>query len=200
MEFENFFLNITFRKILEFKIGSLCNVANLKIHLTIFKSEIDLFEKLIMNYLKLIMMNELIVDDIDHIEIFVSDRMNAAKWYGDVFGLHPLAELDVWSENGPLFIGNDERTVKIALINGIKENDGSINRMAFRTSGKMFVDFLTHIDDLKLLLIDVPVSKDDVVDHDISFSIYFDDPDGNKLELTCYDHDEIKSKLLVNVK
>ncbi len=101
----------------------------------------------------------------------------------------------MWSKIGPLFIGNEDRTVTLALMNETRENDGSINRMAFRTSGKNFVDFVSHIDDLNLSFLQEMVTRDKVVDHDISFSIYFDDPDGNKLELTSYDHDFVKSKI-----
>ena len=48
---------------------------------------------------------------------------------------------------------------------------------------------------MKLFLLQEKVTKDKVVDHDISFSIYFDDPDGNKLELTCYEYEYVKSNL-----
>ena len=39
------------------------------------------------------------------------------------------------------------------------------------------------------------VTRADVVDHDLSYSLYFDDPDGNKLEITSYDHDYIKAAI-----
>ena len=135
------------------------------------------------------------IDDIDHIEMFVTDRIKAAQWYDDIFGLKPIQDLDMWSKIGPLFIGNEDRTVTLALMNGTRENDGSINRMAFRTSGKNFVEFISHVGDLNLFFLKEMVTRDKVVDHDISFSIYFDDPDGNKLELTSYDHDFVKSKI-----
>ena len=133
-----------------------------------------------------VVLTDFVIDDIDHIEMFVSDRLKSAKWYEDVFGLCLIHDLDRWSKIGPLFIGNNDRTVMLALIHGIRENDGSINRIAFRTSGKRFVDFVSHVDDLNLLFIKEQVTRNNVVDHDISFSIYFDDPDGNKLELTSW--------------
>ena len=140
-------------------------------------------------------MTDFSIDDIDHIEVSVRDREKAAKWYEEVFGFKPLTKLEAWAKIGPLFIGNKEGTVKIALFNGIKENDGSINRMAFSTTGEKFYDFLERIESMKLFFLDEEVTKDKVVDHDLSYSIYFDDPDGNKLELTCYDHDYLKSKI-----
>lgn len=140
-------------------------------------------------------MTDFSIDDIDHIEMFVKDRLKAAKWYEEIFGLQPIQELDMWSKIGPLFVGNKDRSVTLAIMNGTKENDGSINRMAFRTSGKKFLDFLNRVDGMDLFLLKDKVTKDKLVDHNISFSIYFDDPDGNKLELTCYDYDYVKSTI-----
>jgi hypothetical protein len=39
------------------------------------------------------------------------------------------------------------------------------------------------------------VSAADVVDHDLSFSVYFTDPYGNRLELTTYDHGAVAAAL-----
>ena len=94
-----------------------------------------------------------------------------------------------------MFVGNEDRSVTFAIMNGKKDTDGSINRMAFRTTGEKFMDFLNRVDDIDLFFIKEKVIKEQVVDHDLSYSIYFDDPDGNKLELTCYDHDYLKSKI-----
>ena len=135
------------------------------------------------------------IQDVDHIEMFVSDREKAAQWYGEIFGLKPIQELEMWSKIGPLFIGNEDKEVVLALMNGKKENDGSINRLAFRTTGGQFIDFLDRVDDMGLFFMQEKVTQEQVVDHDLSYSLYFDDPDGNKLELTCYDHDYLKPKI-----
>lgn len=79
------------------------------------------------------------------------------------------------------------------MMNGTKNSDGSINRMAFRATGEKFMNFLNRLDSMELFFLKEKVTKEQVVDHDLSFSIYFDDPDGNKLELTCYDY--LKSKI-----
>ena len=60
-------------------------------------------------------MTDFSIDDIDHIEVFVRDRIKAAKWYEHVFGLIPITELDIWSKIGPLFIGNKDRSVQDCL-------------------------------------------------------------------------------------
>ena len=141
------------------------------------------------------MLTNFSVEDIDHIEMFVSDREKAAKWYEEIFGLKPIKELEMWSKIGPLFIGNKDRSVTLAIMNGKKDFDGSINRMAFRTTGEKFIDFLNRVDEMGLFFLKEKVTKEQVVDHDLSYSIYFDDPDGNKLELTCYDHEYLKSRI-----
>ncbi|QMU54257.1 MAG: hypothetical protein GKS07_04685 [Nitrosopumilus sp.] len=141
------------------------------------------------------MLTDFSIEDIDHIEIFVTDREKAAKWYMKIFGLKAIKELEAWAKIGPLFVGTEDRSVTLAIMNGKKSNDGSINRMAFRTTGEKFMDFLNRVDDMELFFLRENVTKEQVVDHDLSYSIYFDDPDGNKLELTCYDHDYLKSKI-----
>ena len=135
------------------------------------------------------------IADIDHVEVFVKNRAEAARWYEEIFGLSPIQELDAWAKIGPLFIGNKDGTVKIALIDGTKDNDGSINRVAFSASGEDFVDFVNNLDDARVYFLKRRVAKNDLVDHDLSYSIYFDDPDGNKLELTCYEYDYVKSRI-----
>lgn len=135
------------------------------------------------------------IADIDHVEVFVKNRAEAARWYEEIFGLSPIQELDAWAKIGPLFIGNKDGTVKIALIDGTKDNDGSINRVAFSASGEDFVGFVNNLDDARVYFLKRRVAKNDLVDHDLSYSIYFDDPDGNKLELTCYEYDYVKSRI-----
>jgi len=46
----------------------------------------------------------------DHIEIFVEDRIKAAKWYEKIFGLSIIKEYELWSSIGPLFIGNKDKS------------------------------------------------------------------------------------------
>ena len=140
-------------------------------------------------------MSDFSIEDVDHIEIFVEDRIKAAKWYEKIFGLSIIKEYELWSSIGPLVIGNKDKSVKLAMFEGKKANDGSINRIAFRTSGKNFVDFITRLDDMQVFFLKHRVTKENLVDHEISYSIYFEDLDGNKLELTCYEYDFVKSKI-----
>jgi catechol-2,3-dioxygenase len=40
-----------------------------------------------------------------------------------------------------------------------------------------------------------PLSAADVVDHDKSWSIYFNDPYGNPFEITTYDYETVRQQL-----
>ena len=131
------------------------------------------------------------VDAVDHIELYVEDQEKSVKWYDEIFGFEIIKELEFWSksEDGPLFVGNKENNIKLALFKGTRVNDGSIRRVAFRVSGKGFLSFLDKLKNSPVFSFGKKITKDNVVDHEISYSIYFNDPDGNKLELTSYDYD-----------
>ena len=92
-------------------------------------------------------------------------------------------------------VGNNDGNIKLALFKGNKENDGSIRRIAFRTSGMEFISFLNRLEMIPVFSLGQKIEKHNIVDHDISYSIYFNDPDGNKLEITSYDHEYLSSKL-----
>ncbi len=135
------------------------------------------------------------IEDIDHLEVFVKDRTKSAKWHEEIFGLTEIKELEMWSRLVRCLLETKTNQSHSLLMNGKKDTDDSINRMTFRTTGEKFVDFINHSNKIKVFFLEERVTKENLVDHDLSYSIYFDDPDGNKLELTCYDHDFVKSKI-----
>lgn len=129
---------------------------------------------------------------IDHVELYVSEREAATEWYSRVLGLHVLDEFREWaSGGGPLILSGDNGDTKLALFEGSPRGDReavSHGRVAFRVGGDEFADFLDRVDELDLAAVDGdPVEPDDVVDHGLSHSLYFADPDGNALEVTTYD-------------
>jgi catechol 2,3-dioxygenase-like lactoylglutathione lyase family enzyme len=132
------------------------------------------------------------VSKLDHIEIFVPDRRAAAAWYGSVLGLKVIEEYEYWSQtdDGPLMVSAGEGT-KLALFAGQPQGDAPIRghkRVAFLVSADAMLSFIRHVETLDLPAEEKPVvSKEDIVDHKGSFSIYFDDPWGNAFELTAYD-------------
>ena len=122
--------------------------------------------------------------NIDHIHIFVTDRQEALKWYRTVLGLKPVKNLLFWAKTGHLTIGNEDGSVHIALFKGEPKENRSV--VAFNTSGKEFINWHKKIND-------VADGNIEVVDHSVSFSIYFQDPYGNPYEITSYDYEILEN-------
>ena len=140
------------------------------------------------------------VGSIDHVELFVPDQYEAAKWYTDVLGLEILPQFEFWAENGgPLMLSSDGGATKIALFQGeprgMRKTAGH-HRVAFITNGENFITFLHRLE--KLTIYDDngnQVESWDISDHQKSFTIYFCDPYGNRYEITSYDYHYISDKL-----
>lgn len=139
------------------------------------------------------------VRHIDHVELFVPDQYAAAAWYREIFGLQILSDFESWAAGGPLMISSDDGHTKLALFAGdppgFRQPRG-FQRVAFNVSGRGFLTFLERLEahpvyDHHGLL----AHKLEVVDHDLSFSLYFCDPYGNRFEITSYDYQHINSKL-----
>ncbi len=130
---------------------------------------------------------------IDHVEIFVPDRHEAAAWYARVLGLEIVKRFETWAQDprGPLMIGGEGGSM-LALFQGPPQGDREpvgIRRVAFRTDAQGFCRFLDRLEHDPISdAAGRRVTRRDVVDHRLSFSIYFRDPYGNRCELTTYDH------------
>ena len=137
---------------------------------------------------------------IDHVELFVPDRYEAARWYEHALGLQIVRECEPWAvEGGPLMISSDGGNTKLALFEGQPAPSTptmAFRRVAFRVTGSGFAEFLRRLPELAL--VDAtrgPVTINGVVDHRQAFSIYFDDPYGHQLEVTTYDYDDVSQRL-----
>jgi catechol 2,3-dioxygenase-like lactoylglutathione lyase family enzyme len=120
------------------------------------------------------------LQNIDHIHVFVPDREDALDWYSNILGLKPSEEIIVLPESGPLMIRNNEENINIALFKGTPKDNKAV--IAFKVSGEEFINCHNKIND--------SLTKNiEIVDHDIQFSIYFEDPFGNPYEITSYDYD-----------
>ena len=127
------------------------------------------------------------IEAFDHIHVFVADRPAAEQWYERVLGLVRSRELEFWAPNGgPLTLQNDSGTVHIALFERPSERNRAT--IALRVGAKHFDQWLTH---LRLQLADGVT----VEDHEVSVSLYFQDPDGNPYEFTTYEYAAAKSLL-----
>jgi catechol 2,3-dioxygenase-like lactoylglutathione lyase family enzyme len=140
------------------------------------------------------------VQQIDHVELFVPEQYDAARWYERTLGLQVVPECEPWAVGGgPLMISSDGGSTKLALFTGQPGPGGSKDafyRVAFSVTGGGFAEFLRRLPELGLTNSrKEPVTADSVVDHQQAYSIYFDDPWGHLLEVTTYDYDEIASLL-----
>ena len=141
------------------------------------------------------------VFEIDHVELFVPDRYEAADWYRRVLGLHIVPEFEPWAQNpaGPLMIATAGGVTKLALFEGEPQRSrptAGFHRVAFRVDAAAFVAFLRRLDHQPVTdHLGRPITAGSVVDHERAYSIYFCDPYGHRLELTTYEHQMTRAAL-----
>jgi catechol 2,3-dioxygenase-like lactoylglutathione lyase family enzyme len=145
-------------------------------------------------------MNMFRVQQIDHVELFVPDRYEAAKWYEQVLGLKIARDYEFWAKDsgGPLMIMTADGSTKLALFTGEPRGQrptAGFHRVAFRVDGPGFLEFCRRLETVTVNRNDGQrLTAQDVVDHDKSWSIYFVDPWGHRLEVTTYDYGAVKAK------
>ena len=137
---------------------------------------------------------------IDHVELYVPDRYEAARWYERVLGLHIVPEFEAWvAGGGPLMISSDGGSTKLALFEGQptpSPQTAAFRRVAFRVTVDGFREFLSRLPELALTNDrDREVTARSVVDHQKAYSIYFSDPYGHLLEVTTYDYEKTSALL-----
>ena len=141
-----------------------------------------------------------IITGVDHVELYVTDWDDAASWYERVLGFTPDPSFEAWweTETGPLVLSGDD-TTKLALFeqeSAIRGGEVSPHQIAFQTDADGFRSFIDQLESLELTDRNGDrVTPDDVVDHDLAYSLYFTDPDGNWLELTTNDYDAVTTRL-----
>ena len=127
------------------------------------------------------------LDAIDHVHVQVADRAGAEIWYAAILDLHRHPALGSWATaTGPLMPSDASGSVMLALFAHPAPTPGST--IALRTGADRFLDWLTRLRDH----LDPPPEP---VDHRLSWSVYFTDPDGNPFEITCYDHQTLSAHL-----
>lgn len=124
---------------------------------------------------------------IDHVHVTVVDRTIAEQWYEKVLGLTRVKELEFWApDGGPLTIANRAGTVHLALFEGVPGKRHST--VAFGVGAEEFAQWQAHLAGV----LGVQLKAED---HTVSWSIYFDDPDGNRFEITSYEYQAIQRGL-----
>jgi catechol 2,3-dioxygenase-like lactoylglutathione lyase family enzyme len=123
------------------------------------------------------------VEGIDHVALVVRDVERSIRWYADVLGLERL-HADVWGDV-PAFIGAG--TTALALF-PVRDGDPkprparnaiAMLHLAFRVDAEGFRNAKEELTRRGIAW--------ELQDHQISHSIYFEDPDGHQLEITTYE-------------
>ena len=128
---------------------------------------------------------------LDHVELYVPDRVSAAAWYARVLGCEPVAGAESWAADpdGPMMISPDGGRTKLALFTGEPQGNraaGGFHRVAFRVSATEFLAFMARMAGLG-------VKEARVVDHGGAWSVYFSDPSGHRLEVTTYEVEPVRA-------
>ena len=135
------------------------------------------------------------VSALDHVHLYVADLDAAVEWYGRVLGLerHPSSHnLETRGVAG-VYMATARGQYCATFFEGKPPSDGD-HTTAFRVPGRMFIAFGEALDRLS-----VPSRKSGALqrheceDHTLAFSYYFQDPDGNHLEITTYDHATVRT-------
>lgn len=140
-------------------------------------------------------MTGITVKGLDHVHVHVANRDKAAAWFKRVLGLQIASPFAEWARDpdGPLFLSTHEGHHCLALFQRNSEhNKSGDHTIAFKVGASDFIGLVNQLDDLQLIDKDrTKLSRDDIVDHQLAWSLYFLDPDGNRFEVTSYDYDEI---------
>ena len=140
---------------------------------------------------------------LDHVHVTVRDRSAAAGWYTAVLGLRPDGRLAEWASDRtqPLFLGSAHSRSCLALFErrpGDPPRSGD-HTVGLRVTGEEFLAFLARLDGLQLTHRDGgPLTRASAVDHGAAWSLHMVDPDGNRIELTTYQHDLVTAHLAEN--
>ena len=123
------------------------------------------------------------LEGIDHVALAVRDVERSANWYVDVLGFERQYQ-EVWG-GIPTFIGKGNTAIALFPLRDSDSKSPARSsgirmlHLAFRANRE---NFLGAQQELKKRGI-----KFEFQDHEISYSIYFSDPDGHQIEITTYE-------------
>jgi catechol-2,3-dioxygenase len=124
---------------------------------------------------------------IDHIHVYVSHRSAAEPWYRAVLGLTRVKELEFWAaDDGPLTVADATGEIHLALFERTAHSRHAT--IALAVDAENFLAWREHLRGFPALTVELE-------DHDVSWSLYFNDPDGNPYEITSYEYATLAVRL-----
>ena len=123
------------------------------------------------------------LDGIDHVAIAVRDVERSARWYCEVLGLE-RRHRDVWSSH-PAVVGIGTTSLALFPVAGPSPQPRpgrdvlTMRHLAFRAARHEFDNAKTDLSKRGIRFTEQ--------NHQISESIYFEDPDGHEIEITTYE-------------
>jgi catechol 2,3-dioxygenase len=121
------------------------------------------------------------VQSLGHVVLKVADLQRSEKFYNGVLGLPVCARFDEQGMKMTFFTLGNHHDLAIAEVTGEQPAAGDqavgLHHLAFciGTSFDDLVEAKAHLEAAGV--------KPDPIDHDVTKSLYFDDPDGNNVEL-----------------
>ena len=123
------------------------------------------------------------LDGIDHVAIAVRDVERSAAWYSEVLGLERRYQ-DVWGSH-PAVVGVGTTSLALFPVAGPSPQPRpgrdvlTMRHLAFRATRREFENARTALSERGIGFTEQ--------NHQVSESIYFEDPDGHEIEITTYD-------------
>ena len=110
-----------------------------------------------------------------HLSLFVSDPDASARWYADVLGMRESARSENW-----IMMSFEDRLHDIGLIQADKgAHHGGLGLQHYGLEIEGDSETLRA---LHRMLVEKGVDIVRITDHEIGNGVYFNDPDGNRLE------------------
>jgi catechol 2,3-dioxygenase-like lactoylglutathione lyase family enzyme len=138
---------------------------------------------------------------LDHINIRVPDRAEAARWYGEHLGFEPVEEFAFWAEGfegGPLQLSADGGATTLALFEASESHPMVTHPtgIAFSVDAETFIEFARSLPGEITSPDGEPLTANDIVDLDLCWAYNLTDPWGNLYELNTYEYDRIRTELV----